>query len=156
MGEGVRVFGGVMVNLPSAKDLLAKIAQTEGEKATAALKAQQAADAEKQAFMERLSKPSGLNDEQIMEKAGHIISRAVENGLTSVQVFRFPNHLCSDNGRAIDQAEDGWEKTLTGIPKELWQFHERQLKPRGYHMKFHIVDYPGGMRGDVGVILSWG
>ncbi|MGE5149276.1 MAG: hypothetical protein ACM3II_04065 [Rhodospirillaceae bacterium] len=144
-----------MSTFPSAKDLQAKIALAEGEKASAAAKAHAAAEAEKQAFIDRLSKPSGLTDDQVIEKASHIVSRAVENGLTSVQVFRFPNHLCTDNGRAIDQAEEGWEKTLTGIPKELWSFYERQLKPRGYRMRYHIVDYPNGMRGDVGVILSW-
>ena len=144
-----------MSTLPSAKDLQARIAVAEGEKASAAAKAHAAAEAEKQAFIDRISKPSGLTDDQVIEKASHIVSRAVENGLTSVQVFRFPNHLCTDNGRAIDQGEEGWEKTLTGIPKELWSFYERQLKPRGYHMRYHIVDYPGGMRGDVGVILSW-
>ena len=144
-----------MSTLPSAKDLQARIAVAEGEKASAAAKAHAAAEAEKQAFIDRISKPSGLTDEQVIERASHIVNRAVENGLTSVQVFRFPNHLCTDNGRAIDQAEEGWEKTLTGIPKELWSFYERQLKPRGYHMRYHIVDYPGGMRGDVGVILSW-
>ena len=144
-----------MATILSAKELQAKIALAEGEKASAAAKAHAAAEAEKQAFIDRISKPSGLTDDQIIEKASHIVNRAVENGLTSVQVFRFPNHLCTDNGSAIDQAESGWEKTLTGIPKELWAFYERQLKPRGYRMHYHIVDYPGGMRGDVGVILSW-
>jgi hypothetical protein len=141
--------------LLSVKELQAKIAQAEGDKASAAAKANAAAEAEKQAFIERISKPSGLTDDQISEKASHIINRAVENGLTSVQVFRFPNHLCSDNGRAIDQAEAGWEKTLTGIPGELLDYWERQLKPRGYRIKYHIIDFPGGMRGDVGVVLSW-
>ena len=144
-----------MTNIPSAKDLRVKIAQAESEKASAAVKAHQAAEAEKHAFLERISKPSGLTDEQVLEKAGHIVNRAVESGLTSVQVFRFPNHLCTDNGRAIDQGEEGWQKTLTGIPKELWSFYERQLKPRGYHMKYEIIDRPGGMRGDVAVFLSW-
>jgi hypothetical protein len=145
-----------MLKLPSAKDLQAKIAQAEGEKASAAMKAHAAAEAEKQAFLDRLSKPSGLTDEQVIEKASHIVNRAVENGLTSVQVLRFPNHLCTDNGRAIDQTEEGWHKTLTGIPKELYNFWERQLKPNGYHIKYEIIDRPGGMRGDVGVFLSWG
>jgi len=139
----------------SAKDLRAKIAQVEGEKASAAAKAKAAADAEHQAFIDRISKPSGLTDDQILEKASHIVNRAVENGLTTVQVFRFPNHLCTDNGRAIDQGEEGWQKTLTGIPKELWSFHERQLQPRGYRMVYEIIDRPGGMRGDVAVFLSW-
>ena len=145
-----------MVKLPTTKDLQAKIAQVEGERASAAMKAHAAAEAEKHAFLERISKPSGLTDEQVIEKASQIINRAVENGLTSVQVFRFPNHLCTDNGRAIDQVEEGWQKTLTGIPKELYQFWERHLKPGGYHIKYEVIDRPGGMRGDIAVFLSWG
>jgi hypothetical protein len=144
-----------MLKLPTAKDLQVKIAETEAEKASSALKAHDAAEAEKHAFLDRLSKPSGLSDEQVVEKASHIINRAVENGLTSVQVLRFPNTLCNDGGRAIDQSEEGWQKSLTGIPKELYEFFVRQLKPRGYHIKYEIIDRPGGMRGDVGVFLSW-
>ena len=144
-----------MHGLPTVKELQTKIAQAEADKASAAMKAHAAAEAEKQAFLDRISKPSGLTDDQVIDKAATIINRAVSNGLTSVQVFRFPNHLCTDNGRAIDQVEDGWEKTLTGIPKEIFQFWERQLKSKGYHIKYEIIDRPGGLRGDVGVFLSW-
>jgi hypothetical protein len=35
---------------------------------------------------------------------------------------------------------------------EFWQ---RQLKSKGYHLRYEIVDYPGGMPGDVGITLSW-
>lgn len=145
-----------MVNLPSAKDLQMRIAQIEGEKASAAMKAHAAAEAEKKAFLDRISKPSGFSDEQILEKAGHIVERAVSNGLTSVQVFRFPNHLCTDDGRAIDQAEPGWEKTLTGYAKEIYDFWKRQLEPRGYHIKYEVIERKGGIRGDIGIFLSWG
>jgi hypothetical protein len=145
-----------MIKLPSARELQARIARAEGEKAAAAAKAHAAAEAEKQALIDRLSRPSGLTDDEVIEKAGHIVSRAVENGLTSVQVLRFPNHICTDNGRAINQHEQGWEKTLTGIPRELYEFWQRRLKPAGYHIKYEIIDYPGGMPGDVGVTLSWG
>jgi hypothetical protein len=144
-----------MVNLLSAKELMAKIAKVEGEKASKAMKAHEAAEAEKQELRDRLSRPSGLSDDEVMEKAAIIVNRAVENGMTSVQVFRFPNHVCTDNGRAINQAEEGWESTLTGIPKEIYEFWQRQLKPRGYHMRYEIIDYPGGMPGDVGIFLSW-
>jgi hypothetical protein len=145
-----------MTTILSAKELLAKIAQSEGAKASAAMKAQAAAEAEKHAMMERLSKPSGLTDDEILEKAAIIFSRAIENGMTSVQVLRFPHTLCSDNARAINQAEEGWEKSLSGIPKELYEFWKRQLQPRGYHIRYEIIDYPGGMLGDVGVTISWG
>jgi hypothetical protein len=145
-----------MLKILSVKELQAKIALAEGEKASAAMRAHEAAEKEKKALLERLSKPSGLSDEEVAEKASVIINRAVENGMTSVQVFRFPNHLCTDNGRAINQAEEGWEKSLTGIPKEIYEFWKRQLQPHGYHIRYEIIDYPHGMPGDVAVFLSWG
>ena len=144
-----------MARLPSAKDLQMKIAEIEGAKASAAARAHAAAEAEKEALLEKLRSPSGLSDDEVVEKAGAIVARAVEDGRTSVQVMRFPNHLCTDSGRAINQAEAGWEKTLTGRPKELYEFWERRLKPLGYHLRYEIVDYPHGMPGDVGVTLSW-
>ena len=52
--------------------------------------------------------------------------------------------------------EPGWEATLTGIPKEIYDFWKRQLQPRGYHIRYETINYPGGMPGDVGIILSWG
>jgi len=143
------------MKLPTAKELQVKIALAESEKASAAKKAQDAAEAEKRALVDRLSKPSGLSDDDVIAKASTVIERAVSNGLTSVQVLRFPNHICTDNGRAINQRETGWEKTLTGIPKELYEFWQRRLEPSGYRINYQIVEYPGGMPGDVVVTLSW-
>jgi hypothetical protein len=30
-----------------------------------------------------------------------------------------------------------------------------QLRSRGHHIRYEIIDYPSGMPGDVGIILSW-
>lgn len=144
------------MKLLTVKELQARIAAVEGAKASAALKAQQVEEEEKRALLERLTKPSGLSDDEVMEKASIIINRAVENGQMSVQVFRFPHSICTDNGRAINQAEAGWEATLTGIPREIYEFWKRQLQPRGYHIRYETINYPGGMPGDIGIILSWG
>ena len=144
------------MKLLTVKELQAKIAEAEGAKASAAQKAMHAEEEEKRALLERLSKPSGLSDDEVMEKASIIINRAVENGQMSVQVFSFPHSLCSDNGRAINQVEAGWENTLTGIPKEIYDFWKRQLQPRGYHIRYETINYPGGMPGDIGITLSWG
>jgi hypothetical protein len=144
-----------MAKLLSVKELQAKIAEAEAAKAAAALRHQEAEEAEKKALLDRLSKPSGLNDDEVAERASVIINRAVDNGLMSVQVFRFPHHLCTDNGRAINQAESGWEDTLTGIPKEIYGFWKRRLQPAGYHIRYEVIDYPGGMPGDIVIILSW-
>ena len=73
-----------MTKLLTAKDLQKKIAEAEAAKASAAMKAHAAAEAEKKVFLDHLSKPSGLTDEQIIEKANGVIGRAVESGLTSV------------------------------------------------------------------------
>jgi hypothetical protein len=145
-----------MTKILTVKELQQKIALAEAAKASAALKAHEAAEHEKRELLEKMTRPSGLSDDEIVEKASIIVNRAVENGLTSVQVYRFPHTLCTDNGRAINQAEPGWETTLTGIPKEIYEFWKRQLQPRGYHIRYETLNYPGGMPGDVGIILSWG
>jgi hypothetical protein len=142
--------------LPTAKDVLKEIALREAEKASKAMHERTAADAEKIALLERLSKPSGVSDDEGMARAAAIIRRAANNGLTEVEVVRFPNQLCTDHGRAINQQEPGWENTLTGRPRELFVFWQKYLKPRGYRLRCQIVDFPGGTPGDVGMTLSWG
>jgi hypothetical protein len=142
--------------LPTAADSRKTMAEAEAAKASEYLRKQAAADAEKKALLEQLAKPSGVSDEERMKRAATIIRRAVDNGLTEVFVGRFPNSLCTDRGRAINQMEHGWETTLTGLPKELFEFWKKYLQPRGYKIKFQIVDYPGGIPGDVGITLSWG
>ena len=88
--------------------------------------------------------------------ASAVIQRAVRNGLSEVQVYRFPNILCTDGGRTISRMEPGWQKTLTGIPLEIFQLWSDHLKPRGYRIKYQVVDFPGGMPGDISIILAWG
>jgi hypothetical protein len=142
--------------VPTAKALMEKIALEEAEKASAETRAQAQAEAEKQALIEHMSKPSGLSDEEVMKKAATIIQSAAKNGLTEVQVYRFPNTLCTDHGRAINQQEPGWEETLRGIPKEIYEFWRRCLHPLGYRLRVQIVDFSGGVPGDVGMTLRWG
>ena len=130
---------------------------TEADKASEAMRQKAKADAEKKALLDRLTKPSGVSEEDRLKRAATIIQRAVKNGLSEVEVVRFPNALCTDHGRAINnELEPGWEKTLTGLPKELYEFWERQLKPRGYKIKFQVVDFSGGVPGDIGITLKWG
>jgi len=143
-------------DLPSAKEMMQQIALKEAEKASAAAHERSAAEAEKQALLERFSKASGVSDADRLARAAAIIKRAASNGRTEVEVIRFPNQLCTDRGRAINQMEPGWEDTLTGLPKELLEFWRKHLRDRGYKMRVQIVDFPGGMPGDVGMTLSWG
>jgi hypothetical protein len=142
-------------SLPTAQEVMEKLALAEAEKASAAAKKHADAEAEKKLLLEKLTKPSGVSDDEALRRVANIIERAASNGLTEVQVYRFPNAMCTDRGRAINQQEAGWEKTLTGLPKEMYEFWERQLRPRGYKIKFQIVEFPDGMPGDVGITLKW-
>lgn len=142
--------------LPSAAECRQSSAQREAEKASEYARKQAAAEAEKKALLDKLSHPSGVSDEERMKRAAVIVKRAVSNGLTEVEVGRFPNVLLTDRGRAINQQEAGWEDTLTGLPKELYAFWKQHMQPRGYRIRYQIVDWPGGMPGDIGITLSWG
>ena len=141
--------------LPEAKDYMKKIALAEADEASKQAQQAAQAEAEKQALLDHFKKPSGVSDEEAIRRAVKIIERAVGNGLTEVQVYRFPNQLCTDRGRAINQQEPGWEKTLTGVPKEIYDLWERHFRPRGYKLKAEIIDFPGGMPGDVAMTLKW-
>jgi hypothetical protein len=141
--------------VPSAKAVMQQIATAEADKASEAMRKLKREEAEKKALIDRLTKPSGLSDEEVMKKAAVIIERAAKNGLTEVQVYRFPNTLCTDRGRAINQQEPGWETTLTGIPKEIYEFWHRRLRPLGYKLRVQIIDFTGGVPGDVGITLKW-
>ena len=142
--------------LPTAKDFMKKLALAEAEEASKEAAKMAAAEAEKKALLDQLKKPSGLSDEEAIQRAIKIIERAVSNGKTEVQVHRFPNQLCTDKRRAIIQQEPGWENTLTGVPKEIYQLWAKYFRPRGYKLRVEIVDYPGGLPGDVGMTLKWG
>ena len=142
--------------LPTAKQMMEQLALAEAEKAGEEAKKRARAEAEKKALIDRLTKPSGVSDEQALKKVAMIVQRAMKNGLGEVEVFRFPNMMCTDRGRAINNnLEAGWEETLTGLPKEMYLFWERQLKPRGYKVRFQVVDFAGGVPGDIGITLKW-
>ena len=142
--------------IPSAKEIQRQAAIKEAEEADEHARRLAATEAEKRALIEQLSKPSGLTEEEKVKLASTVIQRAVRNGLSEVQVYRFPNSLCTDHGRAINQQEPGWENTLTGIPQEIFQLWSDYLKPRGYRIRYQIIDFPGGMPGDISITIAWG
>ena len=142
--------------LPTASDYMKKLALEEAEEASKQAHQYTEAEAEKKALLDRLTKPSGVSDEEAIQRAIKIIERAVANGKTEVQVHRFPNQLCTDKGRAINQQERGWENTLTGVPKEIYQLWAKYFRARGYKLKVEIIDFPGGLPGDVAMTLKWG
>jgi len=153
--SGVSTMVNINELLPNANDIKKQAALKEAEKAEAHARQLAAAEAEKHALIEELTKPSGLSEEEKIKRASTVIQRAVRNGLSEIQVYRFPNIVCTDRGRAINQMEPGWENTLTGVPKEIYQLWKDYLQPRGYKISYQVIDFPGGVPGDIGITLSW-
>ena len=85
-----------------------------------------------------------------------LVSHAADRGQGEAQIYRFPNAMCSDRGRRINNSEPGWEGTLEGRPKAAYEFWHDHLRPLGFHLKAEVLEYPGGMPGDIGFILTWG
>jgi hypothetical protein len=141
--------------LPTATDLKKKIALEEAAKAAEEMRRRTEAEAEKKALLDQLSKPSGVSEDEAVRRGAAIIQLAAKSGLTEVQVHRFPNQLCTDRGRAINQQEPGWEATLTGVPKEIYLIWQKHFRPRGYRLRVQIIDFPGGMPGDIAMTLCW-
>jgi hypothetical protein len=84
-----------------------------------------------------------------------LVSHAAERGQSEVQVYRFPNALLSDRGRRINNSEPNWAQTLEGRPKAGYEFWHEHLRPLGFHLKAEVLEYPGGMPGDIGFFLTW-
>jgi len=141
--------------VPSAKEVMQQIALAEAEEVNKQARARAEAEAEKKALIDQLSKAPGTSDEEAIRRGLEIIHRAIKNRLTEVEIIRFPNELCTDKGRAINQQEPGWENTLTGTPKEIYQFWDKYFRQRGYKLRVQIVDFPGGLPGDIAMTVSW-
>jgi hypothetical protein len=81
--------------------------------------------------------------------------QAAEHGQKEFMLLRFPSQLCSDSGRAVNVSEPDWPMTLRGKAAEIYLRWEHNLKPSGFHLAARVLDFPGGMPGDIGVFLVW-
>lgn len=81
---------------------------------------------------------------------------AAESGQKEMLLLRFPCELCSDGGRAINAPLPDWPATLQGEAAEIFHLWERDLKPNGFQLVAQVLDFPGGIPGDIGLTLVWG
>jgi hypothetical protein len=86
------------VLLPSAKEVMQQIALAEAEEAEKEARMRADAQAEKQALIDQLSKPSGISEEEAIRRAKAIIERGMKNRTTEVEVFRFPTSCARIRG----------------------------------------------------------
>jgi CBS domain-containing protein len=85
----------------------------------------------------------------------HQARKAAEHGQQEFVLLRFPSELCSDGGRAINITDPSWPTTLRGEAAEIYLRWERDMKPHGFHLAAQVLDFPGGMPGDIGMSLIW-
>jgi CBS domain-containing protein len=113
------------------------------------------AEAEQRQLLAKQLIDTHVSDE-VWQGLLHQARQAAESGGKECMLLRFPNELCTDGGRAIDVAQDGWPATLRGEAAELYLRWERELKPRGFRLTARVLEYPNGMPGDIGLFLIWG
>jgi len=139
----------------SAADLKRRMAEREAAKASEELRRMREHEEKQKAVMEEFHKPPDRTPEQLMQTVMQLVNHAAESGQSEAQVYRFPNELCSDRGRRINNSEPGWETTLEGRPKMAYEFWHDHLRPLGFGLKAEVLEYPGGMPGDIGLFLIW-
>ncbi|AHG46686.1 hypothetical protein RLEG12_27125 [Rhizobium leguminosarum bv. trifolii CB782] len=84
-----------------------------------------------------------------------LVSKAAADGKFEAMIYSFPSSFCSDSGRAINNFLPGWQNTLQGKAKELYDLFEEIGRPQGYGLKALVINFPGGIPGDIGLFLTW-
>jgi hypothetical protein len=92
---------------------------------------------------------------EVGERVNAAVRRAAEQGHNELQVIAFPASYCTDGGRRINNNEPDWPSSLDGFAKKAYEYFEKELQPLGYKVRVQILDYPGGMPGNVGMFLKW-
>jgi hypothetical protein len=143
----------------SATDLRSYMTDMKMAQVSKDLEGMNRANKAREDLVKQLSEPIDLSPErrrQIVQSLQTRLRAAAERGQTELMVMRFPTALCSDKGRAINNADKNWPETLTGRPRQAYELWRDQLRAAGFALSAMIVEWPGGMPGDVGFFLKWG
>ncbi|MCA3360351.1 MAG: hypothetical protein ING08_19100 [Roseomonas sp.] len=126
-------------------------------KKRAAEAAERAEAATRRAEQEKLREAFEARDvaPDALDRIATLVRRAVDAGEKEALVMRFPSEWLPDQGRSITSHDPAWRERLSGFPKRAYDFFERELAPRGFQIKVQILDWPGGMPGDVGWFITW-
>jgi hypothetical protein len=100
-------------------------------------------------FAKREVQPEALG------RVAAMVRKAVEAGEKQALLFQFPSDWLADQGLAITNHDRNWHEKLDGFAKRAYEFYEKELAPRGFQLNAQILDWPGGMPGNVGFVLRW-
>lgn len=140
--------------VPSASELRMKMLEKEMHAIEESRKARERAQEERAKFTDDFLKGEVSDAER--SKIRQVVMGAVAQGHMEALVYSFPSSLCSDDGRAINSGDRDWPKTLQGKAKRLYDRYKEVAQPQGYKLKAMVINFPGGVPGDIGFFLSWG
>jgi len=84
-----------------------------------------------------------------------VVMKAVADGKVEALIYSFPSDFCTDSGRAINSQRSDWPSTLQGKAKELYELFNEVARPQGYGLTAAVINFPGGVPGDIGFFLNW-
>jgi hypothetical protein len=137
----------------TAADLRVTMAKNEADRVAEARLARERAERSQVDHAEQFLHER-LNKTDLAALRTRIIAAAARGAFVAL-ILRFPSQLCSDDGRAVGNAEAHWPETLPGKARGAFLLWERVGRPNGFALRAAILDYPGGMPGDVGLFLDW-
>ena len=137
----------------SAEALRMSILQKEMERMDGEQRLREAEQKKLTAFTDEFLHKHVSDDELAMVR--RLVMNAVKDGKMEAMVYSFPSDLCTDSGRAINNGAPNWPETLQGKAKELYDRYEERMKPQGYRLKAMVINFPGGVPGDIGFFLNW-
>lgn len=140
--------------LMSVEELKHYVQEVELAKAKQSLAAYHKAHEKQQELLSKLKSDVPIDDATMRDFLIRMKSVAA-TGASEIMIGRFPSELCTDHGRAINQAEAGWPDTLQGRPRRAYEAWKEKLQPLGYKLKVLIIEWPNGLPGDVGMYLTW-
>ena len=116
-------------------------------------------DLRRAAAQQRRDRVAELIDHHVSDESWraqlHRARQSAELGEQELMLLRFPSLLCRDGGRAVNMGETHWPESLQGEAAELYLRWARDLKPHGFPLRARVLDFPGGMPGDIGLFLTW-
>lgn len=140
-------------HVPTAEDLRAFTAQEERVAEHRHTAEREAKDAARLALVRHL-REAPLTDRDVRALVVRF-KEAARLGETRTVAYRFPSDVCTDGGRAINSLDPDWPNSLQGQPRALYDYWNATLRAKGYRLSAEILNFPGGMPGDVGFIFDW-
>jgi hypothetical protein len=137
----------------SAEALRMSILQKEMDKMEAERKAREAEEKRLADFTHDFLHKHVSEDEIAVVR--RLVMNAVKDGKMEAMVYSFPSDLCTDSGRAINNNDPRWPETLQGKAREFYERYQEFGKPQGYRLKAMVINFPGGVPGDIGFFLNW-